>query len=87
MPKAAFKRRSRSGSCYRGHYGVAGNFDFDDSASADYRTDAQLRKVLKQQFQQTTTVLPRSETARSSMPTKFWYWKTVKWNGYITKNY
>ncbi|OTE89090.1 ABC transporter, partial [Escherichia coli] len=30
----------------------------DDSASAlDYRTDAQLRKVLKQQFQQTTTVL------------------------------
>jgi len=30
----------------------------DDSASAlDYRTDAQLRKVLKQQFQQTTTIL------------------------------
>lgn len=30
----------------------------DDSASAlDYRTDAQLRKVLRQQFQQTTTVL------------------------------
>ena len=30
----------------------------DDSASAlDYRTDAQLRKVLRQQFRQTTTVL------------------------------